>query len=127
MKSLIVDTNVFVRLLLGDNPEQIAIGKELIRKAGRQEIALHVPQIVIFEIEFTLRKFYGFSKEEIITKLESILGMDYFQIQDRETLQSSLKHFSENNLSFVDCFLLAVAEKQKADLFTFDKKLERLS
>lgn len=127
MKSYIVDTNVFVRLLRGDVPEQVKIGKELLKKAKEQEIELYVPQIVIFEIEFTLRKFYEVSKEEIIDKLTSLLGMDYFQIQDREVFQEGLKLFSENNLSFVDCFLFVVTEKENAELFTFDKKLEKLA
>ena len=127
MKSLVVDTNVFVRLFLGDIPEQVEIGKELLRKAKRQEIELIVPQAVIFEINFILDKVYKFSKEEIIDKLEAVVGANYLQVQDRESLQEGLRLFRENNLSFVDCFLFALAEKENAELFTFDKKLEKLS
>ena len=102
MKSLVVDTNVFVRLFLGDIPEQVEIGKELLRKAKRQEIELIVPQAVIFEINFILDKVYKFSKEEIIDKLEAVVGANYLQVQDRESLQEGLRLFRENNLSFVD-------------------------
>lgn len=125
MKLIIVDTNALIRFILNDVPGQVRTVELLLLSARDGKTELYIPQIVIFEIEFTLRRYYSVTKNDIINKLSSLVSMDYFQVQDRATLQRALKLFSENNLSLPDCFLVSLAEQKNADIFTFDKALKR--
>lgn len=127
MKSVVVDTNAFLRLLLNDVPQQASQVKHLIRQAKKEQVRIIIPQIVLFEIDFILRKYYNFEKQEVIEKLKSLLSASYFIIEAVNTFQNALSLYEENNVSFVDCFLISKAEAEEAYLFTFDQKLKKLS
>lgn len=126
MKRFIIDANAFLRFLLDDIPEQKKAFEELIQKAKHKEVVLFVPQIVIFEIDFILEKYYQFSKEAIINKLKSIISTSYMEVQDREYFKRAIELYDQESISFADCFLLSKAEIEKADIFTFDRKIKNL-
>lgn len=125
MKEIIVDTNAFLRLFLSDIPEQLALVKTLFQKAKRKEVLLVVPQIVVFELEFILGKYYLIPKEERIEKLNTLVSMEYLKIQDASIFQQALQIFAVNNFSLVDSFLLAQAEEKSQELFTFDQAVQK--
>lgn len=124
MSGLIADTNIFLRLILNDIPEQADEVERLLKKAKKDNVKILVPQIIIFEIEYALSKYYKFLKVEIIDKLEAILVAPYFSIQDGNIFKKSLKDYREKNLSLVDCFLMAKSEIEEVQIFTFDKNFK---
>lgn len=127
MKSVILDTNCFLRLILYDLPSQADQVKDLIKKAKKEQIQILVPQIILFEIDYILQKYYLFRKEEIIERLKSLVSSSYFTIESKETFRIALFLYEKENISLVDCFLLSKAKEENADLFTFDKKLKNLT
>lgn len=127
MKHFVVDTNAFLRLILNDIPNQADQVEKLIKQAKLGTVSLIVPQVIIFEIEFALSKYYQFSKEEIIDKLSSIISSPYLEIEDKEIFRKSVDLYQTKNLSLVDCFLISKAELAGAELFTFDKNLKKLA
>ncbi|OGH10449.1 MAG: hypothetical protein A2857_00035 [Candidatus Levybacteria bacterium RIFCSPHIGHO2_01_FULL_36_15] len=126
MKSVILDTNGFLRLLLNDNPEQADKVENLIKKAEAGQVNILVPQIIIFEINFILEKYYLLEKEEILEKLKSLASASYFVVESRDIFIRAFSLYKQNNVSLVDCFLVAKAFLEKAKLFTFDQKLHEL-
>lgn len=126
-KYYIVDTNVLLRLLLQDIPSQYNQAKKLFADAKNGKIDLIIPQIIIFEINFALEKYYHLEKEEIIDKLKSLVSAEYIQVESRELFISALSLYGSVTGSFVDCFLLSVVKAKDAELFTFDKKLGKLT
>lgn len=126
MKSLLLDANIFLRFLLNDIPSQYSIAKKLILQAKSGQLEIIVPQIIIFEIAFSLDKYYLFSKSEVVEKVEPLISMQYFKIQDKEIFQRALNIYEDKNLSLVDCFLKAKSEEMGIDIFTFDKNLAKL-
>lgn len=127
MKSFVVDTNVFLRLILDDIPQQADEAEELIKQAKNQKIKLIVPQIVIFEIEFALEKYYGFAKSEIIDKLSSIVSAKYLNIENKDIFNMSIKLYEKSNLSLVDCFLKSYSVNTDSEVFSFDKDFKKLA
>lgn len=126
MKRFLIDANALLRFLLNDIPSQKKAFEKLLQEAKRKEVALFVPQIVIFEIDFILEKYYQFSKEEIINKLKSIISTSYIQVQDKEYFKRAIELYAQKNISFADCFLLSKAKIENAELFTFDRKIKKL-
>lgn len=126
MKRFIIDTNALLRFLLGDIPDQKVLVEKLLRRAKKSEIVIIVPEIVIFELYFALLKYYHFKKEEIINVLQSVVSADYLQAESKEVFLSALILYKANTISLADCFLAAYAKKEKADLFTFDRHLQKL-
>lgn len=126
MKLYYVDTNVFLRYLLKDNPQQCTQAEELFEKAKNKKVKLVVPQIILFEIQFVLSRTYRLPKQEVVESLSSLLAVEYFHIQNKDVLKNTLTIFEGSTNSLVDCFLFVVADRAKAELFTFDKKLKNL-
>lgn len=126
MKHIILDTNPFLRLFLNDNPQQVAEFEKLLMDSKALKITLFVPQIVIFELNFVLDKYYKFEMIEISKRLKSIIQAPYLQVQDKTIFSNALKFYEENSISLADSFILFYAREKKGDLFTFDKKLKNL-
>lgn len=126
MKSLVFDTNPFLRFLLNDIPEQTEEVNKLFIKAKAKELKIFVPQIVIFEIEFALRKYYKFPKDEVIDKLRIIVTTPYLNIQDIQIFHEAMPLFSSKNIDFVDCFLLCIAKSKNSKILTFDEDLKKM-
>ena len=123
MRKVLVDTNVFIRFLLNDIPAQVEKAEELFYKAKKGIIEIIIPEIVIFEIEFILSKYYGLPKTSIVEKINSILSQEYFTVEYKNVFLKSIAIYQKEKLSLVDCFLLAKANIEELELFTFDKKI----
>ncbi len=123
MKSVLPDTNLFLRYLLDDVPSQVKIAEKLFTEAKKGKIELYVPQIIIFEIHFALIKYYLFPKSEVIDKLENVVSTDYFSIEDRDVFLKTIDIYRKKNIGFVDSFLKALCESKNFKLLSFDKKL----
>lgn len=125
-KVFIVDANAFLRFLLNDIPAQKEEFEKILNRAKKSEIKLIVPQIVIFEINFILQKYYGFDKEDIVDKLQTIVETPYLQVVDADIFREVFKLYLESNSSLVDCFIVCFAKKSNVQIFSFDKDLLKL-
>lgn len=126
MKSIIVDTNVLLRFLLNDIPHQAKECEQLLIKAKNNEIKLYVARATIFEIDFILRKYYGYEKVVVIDHLKPLISAPYLIVESRILFNRAIIFYKTENISFVDAFLLVKAETEKAELFTFDQALQKL-
>lgn len=126
MKKIVVDTNPILRFFLNDIPKQKASFEDLLYQAKEHKILIIIPQIIIFELNFILDKYYHFSKLDIIDRLKVLVSTEYLEVESREDFIYALTLYSANSIDFVDCFLVAKAQNLNADLFTFDQKLKKL-
>lgn len=123
MKNVILDTNVFIRLFLDDIPTQTKAVEQLFQEAKEKKKKLLVPQIVLFEIAFTLEKYYGFPKQIVLEKLKAIIVAEYLSIQNREVFKKAITLFTGQSISLADCFVLCYAIQREGEFFSFDRKL----
>ncbi|HEY4160951.1 MAG TPA: PIN domain-containing protein [Candidatus Saccharimonadales bacterium] len=115
-----VDTNVLLRLLLGDIPAHYQAVKKLL--AG--DTVFLVADAAVIELVFALQRHYGFSRSDTADAVMDILDMP--QLQGSAPLFKAVTaHFvSHSALSFEDCYLATYAQQSDAaPLWTFDKKL----
>lgn len=116
-----LDTNVVLRLLINDIPQQHQAAKALLTKSRRQ---LAVADIVIAELAFVLERYYKFSRTQV---QEAIVGLTQLpQLNCNRTLfERALPIYVQHPaLSFEDCCLSVYATLNDAEpLWTFDKKL----
>ena len=127
MNLLIVDTNVLLRFLLDDVPEQADEVSRVFVKARAGDLRVFIPQIVVFEVVFNLVKLYEFDKDKVIDALNIIFNTQHFLIQDKDVFNLALALFKTNNISFADCFIAGYVTFKKGNLFTFDKVLKKLA
>lgn len=116
-----LDTNVLLRLLLDDIPEQHTAAKKLIGQTTNQ---FAVADTVIIELVFALDRYYGFSRLQIAEAVDGLMKLKEIncnQVLFEEALPLFINH---SGLSFEDCCLAIYAQLNEAEpLWTFDKKL----
>lgn len=126
MRKVTIDTNALLRLFLDDVPHQVLEVQKLLVWAKNGKLEIIIPQIIVFEIVFALSKFYKLPKREIIPILRSLLAFPGVKIQNKKLFEESTILYSDVNLSLVDCFLIQYSKNKNFDIFTFDKKLNKL-
>lgn len=122
----IVDTNVLIRFLVGDNPvQQKQAGQWFAEgESGKRKITI-VP-LIVAETVFVLESFYKKTRLEVAEALKVFLSQRWFVVEDREILIESLI-FYEKGRHFVDSYLVAWTQVCHGTVLTFDKQLKKLS
>ncbi|ESY85037.1 twitching motility protein PilT [Mesorhizobium sp. LNHC220B00] len=113
---LAIDTNLVVRYLTGDHPEQSSRARRLI-DGGR----VFVATTVILEVEWVLRSAYGYMPPEIARTLRAFGGLTTVEIEDAVIVAAALD-LAERGMDFADA--LHLGKSTHCDGFvTFDRKL----
>ena len=125
--SAIVDTNVVIRYLVRDVPEQfteIEPWFEAVRTGKEKALLL---ESVLVESIYILTKYYKVPKTETAETLTNLLHYKGIVNDDKDALGAALTLFAESGLDPVDCLVLARAKQDGLRMVTFDKALKRLA
>ena len=114
-----VDTNILVRLLVGDEPTQ---GKQATDLFSR-EPEIFIAKTVVLETAWVLRSVYGFPRAEIAAALRRVAGLSNAVVEDPEQLARALDLVGRG-LDFADALHL-VASPEAERFYTFDGALIR--
>lgn len=111
-----IDTNILVRLVTNDNPEQVQRITKLL-----QHQAIFISKTVILELEWVLRYSYNLKREVILSTMQKILAIDNFTVEHDMIIGQALLWY-EQGMDFADA--LHLASSLHADKFaSLDKKL----
>ncbi len=126
MKTYLLDTNCLLRFFLHDIQEQYQKIKELIGQAKKGKVKLVVPGVVIPELIYSLEKFYVCSRNITAETILSLVTAPYIEVENEDIYRSALNLYKTENFDFVDCYLICKARGEEIEIFTFDKKLQKL-
>ena len=117
-----VDTNILVRLLARDDPQQLKAAETYISKGA------WVSTVVLAETCWVLQSVYGLGDNQIATIVEMLLSHEYLSLQDAEVASAALEQFRAAAApGFTDCLILEIARKAgHLPLGTFDKRLGKM-
>lgn len=121
-----IDTNAILRYLLKDNIEQFNKANVIFEKAREGDLYIVVLESVLVECIYVLMKFYKVPKNEIVSKLETLLNYKGVKNSDKTELLKALQIFKEKNIAIVDCIIYVKAKQSQSNIFTFDEKLLKL-
>ena len=123
MKGL--DTNVLVRYLTQDDPDQAAISAKVIEEADAKEEKLFLHPLVFCELIWVLESAYGFPKADILKVLERILRTAGFEISEKDLLWLALADYRSGKGDFSDYYLGRANERGGAKVtLSFDTALK---
>lgn len=117
-----VDTNLLVRLIVRDDPAQVAAAEAFV--AG----GAWVSHLVLAETIWVLDAVHERSAAQLAAAIEMLLNHEQLSIQDAEVVSQALARFrSRPALGFSDCLVLEIARKAgHLPLGTFDRGLAKL-
>jgi predicted nucleic acid-binding protein len=120
-----LDTNAALRLLLKDVPKQhLAV----VRLVSDRQRDFYIPDLVFFEINFTLMKGYGFEKSKVVEFLRSLVALPNIKYNSDIIAPALAQYEQSPKLSLADCYLAEYARANRMEpLWTFDRKLARQS
>lgn len=115
-----LDTNILMRAVVGDVPEQAELVYELLETPAA---IFYMPDQAITEAVFSLQgNKYKWDRETIVNALGEFLRtprVDYNKPLFDKVFELYLTH---PKLSFNDCYLAAhVADRERVPIWTFDK------
>lgn len=118
-----IDTNLFLRYLTNDVPEQADVVEELLRKAAAGELILITNNLLVAELVWTLDSFYKLEREDIQDKVAAIMNTPGLEVMDSELLIQALRGYVEKNVDFIDAYNVAwMLLHGVKDVYTFDRK-----
>jgi predicted nucleic-acid-binding protein len=121
----LLDTNVILRYLVGDNQIQQQKAKVFFEEARDGKRIILVKPLVVAETCFVLESFYKREREEIATSMEIFLSQKWLKVEDRQALLSMWAWYRKD-LHFVDSYLLACSKLGKSMILTFDKEVKKI-
>jgi len=117
------DTNLFLRYLTNDIPEQAQAFEQLLLKAGRGEMHLVTNSLVIAEIVWTLESFYQLSPADTQSKILAILNTPGLEVAEADLLLQAITWHVEKNVDFIDAYNAAwMVTQGLTTIFTHDRK-----
>jgi predicted nucleic-acid-binding protein len=120
-----IDTNLLVRYIIKDDPQQAAVAVREIRDAGDRGEKLLIQPVVLCELVWVLRAAYGLARAEILPVLEQILRTAQFEVADKDTVWQALGDYRRGRGDFSDYYLgRANAAAGAATTLTFDAGLK---
>ena len=122
-----IDTNVVVRLVLGDDPVQVRLAVECWR-AALAEGDVYLSQIALVELSWVLGFSARLSRARIVTELRRLTAIAGVVVENESVVIQAIECYEQSSADFADCLILAKAREVDAlPLHTFDRSFSRES
>jgi predicted nucleic acid-binding protein len=119
-----LDTNVLVRHLTGDPPDQAQRATRSL--AGADELLM--PDLILAEVAYVLESFCEAPRDQVATSLRAVLAFPAVRVIDPALLQRAVEIYDVERLDFAESYLVACAERAGiGEIVSFDRSIDRLS
>ena len=122
-----LDTNVLVRLVVGDDPQQADKARRFVSRYCTPESPGFIDCVVLAEFVWVLGASYGYARSEIAVAVEGLLAGGDRVVEHHDAVRASLDDYKVGRADFVDALIARVnrAYGCKATA-TFDQKAAKL-
>ena len=122
MKSVGIDTNILLRLIVNDDPAQ----RQLVLKFGSLlnfDYRGFVSLVNLVEMDWALCSQYGFSRKQSIESIRKITQLRGVDVESHQAVKRALILAEERNVDLADALIAGQAgENSCAVTFTLDKR-----
>lgn len=116
-----VDTNILIRHLTGDPPEQAERATRYLDEADQ----LLLSDLILAEVAYVLESYYDVGRTQVAETLRSVLSFRAIQVVDRALLQRAVELYEVHRLDFADAYLVASAERTGVGVVaSFDRGID---
>lgn len=119
-----IDTNVLVRYMAADDPQQTRLAEKFIAACSREEEPIFISILVLCELVWVLDRSYRCTKAAILAALDKILETDLFVIENDGIVRRSVEEYRAGKGNFADYVIGNVAKHAGCSgTVTFDRSL----
>ncbi len=124
---LLLDTNVVLRFLCQDSPQESPSCTDFFLRAEQGEFTLNLDAVSFAEVVWVLSKFHKQPRERIHTLLSGLLQHPAVVVENQSHLLETLRIFAGTKIDFIDCYLVAQARETGHAVVTFDHDFKKFS
>jgi len=118
-----LDTNVLVRYIVQDDPEQALAATALIEGGEQAGEVFFINQIVLCEVVWVVKRCYNAGRDEISRMIEQILRTASFRIQRSAEVWNALNIYRKTPADFADCLIACTNRAADCkETATFDRQ-----
>lgn len=122
-----IDTNVFVRFLVRDDPEKTTRSAELLAQAERGTIEIMTSEAVVLEIVQVLSRLYRMERTMIATVVPSLLDNRGLRVDHKSALIAAFATYEATRLDYTDCLAIEHARRTgRAAIYSYDRDFDRI-
>ena len=123
-----IDTNLLLRLILGDQPKQAAAARNAIAERCSSDAPGFVRHIVLVELAWTLARAYNFTREQIADAIAQILETYQLDVEASNDVMAALHDFRRGPAEFADCLIARTNLSSGCSCtLTFDRRAAKLA
>ena len=123
----LLDTNVILRHLLGDHPEQSPRATAYLRQVEQGQVRVRTSELVVFEAVFTLERHYRLPKKRVRDSLLPLLELPGIVLPGKQRLREAFDLYVQLNLPFADAYHAALMRRLGAEeMVSFDREFDRI-
>lgn len=120
---LFLDTNILLRYLTNDIPEQAQAVETWLRKAGVGECVLVIHHLVLAELAWTLLSYYERPVADVQATLLAILNTPGLEVEQEHILIQAAHRFGEKDIDFIDAYTASwMLNNGLTNILTLDRK-----
>ena len=116
-----LDTNVILRYLLNDHPDQGPRARALIERAERGECKLKIASHIVCEAIYILEN-QDYARDEIYDALKDFSRISGIAFLDEDAIFEALVDYKDKNIDFADALLAALSRAKAETVWTFNRK-----
>lgn len=117
-----LDTNVLVRYIAQDDPEQAATASELMHKLSVAAPGF-ITMVSLVEMVWVLQSCYHSSKGEVAQTIDTLLRTRVLAVERADIVWQALRRFQTANADFADCLIERCSHAAGCGYtVTFDRK-----
>jgi len=121
--SAFVDTNILIRHLTGDPPDQAARATRFLTAADELLLA----DLVVAEVVDVLESFYEVPRARVAELVRAIVAFPAVVVLDPAMLLRALEVYETARLDFAEAYLVAQAERSGVGVVaSFDRAIDRV-
>jgi predicted nucleic-acid-binding protein len=122
-----IDTNVLLRLLVRDVDAQVKAAERFVATHCSSKEPGYVSRVVVIEIVWALRGFYGYDRSQIAASIRALLNISELEVESAEEIHRAIADFETTSAGFVDCLLARTNYAAGCEhTVTFDRKAAKL-
>lgn len=118
------DTNVVVRVLVGDDPAQTKRAESAFVKHANAG-GVFVSLVSLAEIGWVLAGAYGWDRAIIHGRIQRLVRTRNVFVEDVDLVDEALEEYREGRAELADYLILGKARERADELLTFNRKLAK--
>lgn len=123
-----IDTNLLLRMILADDPQQAGLARDFILENCSPKDPGFVSNIVLVELAWALARPCGLPRAQIADAIEQILETAQLQVESSTDVAAAVKDYRGGSADFADCLLgRSNLTAECSHTITFDRKAAKLA